>query len=240
MSTIRTNNIVALDAEDATISTATISIKAIQVGKRQMTQSVFRQLPVAPLVDEVNVCLLGIPWGWVNYHWGDIHESFTQFIFQVGSRLHRNAFRIRTHERHADYDWAPIPVKGFHREFGNLVEAFHYARIVEGWRPVQSDRRSWNFRCHSNAIPSQAYVETFPANIGYLTSKEDNDYYARVRADVRTELLGNVEEAIGDVEPSEQIWERIRQLDRRATDFNRRWDALMQQLRGVEQLYIAC
>jgi len=104
------NKTIALEASDASISTATISIKVVQVGKRQLTQSTFRQLEPARMVDEERVTLLGVPWGHVRYFWGeqqyrdtatgypldaDGKQSNTHFLFQDGATLKRSLFHVR-------------------------------------------------------------------------------------------------------------------------------------------------
>ena len=84
-----------LEAAAAAIQTTTITIRTLQVGKKQMTQSAFRQLPEADLVDQDEVVLNGVPWGWVNYRWGDVDARMTNFIFQKGARIYRCAFHVR-------------------------------------------------------------------------------------------------------------------------------------------------
>ena len=56
--------IVALQVSEATVSTVTVTIKALKINNRQLTQAVFRQLPERSLIDAENVELLGLPWGW--------------------------------------------------------------------------------------------------------------------------------------------------------------------------------
>ena len=45
-----------------------ISIKVLCVGKKPMTQSVFKQLPYGEMIDEKVPALIHRPLGWVN-HW---------------------------------------------------------------------------------------------------------------------------------------------------------------------------
>lgn len=62
-----------LTTENATITTVTIEIKALTLSGRQVTLSVFRQLPESDILDidyseEDNPVLMnGTPWGTVNY-----------------------------------------------------------------------------------------------------------------------------------------------------------------------------
>lgn len=53
----------------ASISTATIEVKAIRVSGKQMTLAVFKQLPRRSILDSMTGELIGDPWGTVNYYW---------------------------------------------------------------------------------------------------------------------------------------------------------------------------
>jgi hypothetical protein len=55
----REDGAISLAASQATITTATVSIRTLRVSGRQLTQAVFRQLPVARLIDEEEVSILG-------------------------------------------------------------------------------------------------------------------------------------------------------------------------------------
>jgi hypothetical protein len=59
-----------IEVSEATISTVTVEIKTVRVGKKQLTLAVFRQLVKEALLDPKTGELLGDPWGLVNYFWG--------------------------------------------------------------------------------------------------------------------------------------------------------------------------
>lgn len=61
-------------ASDAQIKTCSVEIRALVIGKKQMTLSVFRQLPSRHII-EPGVGLRGEPWGLVNYFWDGCGES---------------------------------------------------------------------------------------------------------------------------------------------------------------------
>jgi hypothetical protein len=69
-----------LSTHEATISTATIAIKVLTLGKKQMTLAVFRQLKQEPLVDPTAVLL-----GTVNHFVGECAPT----VFTRG-RYHHN------------------------------------------------------------------------------------------------------------------------------------------------------
>ncbi|QIY72060.1 hypothetical protein HEP84_25830 [Streptomyces sp. RLB1-33] len=52
--------------QNVTVTTATIEVKTLTLGKRQITQSVFRQLVEEPLIDESGA-FCGQPWGYINH-----------------------------------------------------------------------------------------------------------------------------------------------------------------------------
>lgn len=85
------NSVVLLKAAEASITTCTVTIKAIKINNRQMTHSVFRQLPTEPLFDETTLEIADNVniWGWVNYKPSGEEESGTQFVVQKGERLVR-------------------------------------------------------------------------------------------------------------------------------------------------------
>ncbi|AZQ32633.1 hypothetical protein EJ357_03560 [Streptomyces cyaneochromogenes] len=56
-----------LTTQNAVITTATIEVKTLTLGGKQVTQSVFRQLREEPLINHDGT-LNGTPWGFVNYH----------------------------------------------------------------------------------------------------------------------------------------------------------------------------
>ncbi|SMB96310.1 hypothetical protein SAMN00808754_1446 [Thermanaeromonas toyohensis ToBE] len=60
----------SIKVDEARIDTVSVAVHVIRIGGKEMTLSVFRQLPMEPLVDPNTGELAGIPWGRVNYHWG--------------------------------------------------------------------------------------------------------------------------------------------------------------------------
>lgn len=56
----------ALTIENAQLKTVSVEIKALTVSGRQVTQSVFKQMVCAPLINDAGN-MNGTPWGWVNY-----------------------------------------------------------------------------------------------------------------------------------------------------------------------------
>jgi hypothetical protein len=53
---------------EATVKTAVVEIKSLQISGKQVTLAVFRQLQSGVLIDWKTQTLRGVPWGRVNYH----------------------------------------------------------------------------------------------------------------------------------------------------------------------------
>jgi hypothetical protein len=69
-----------IEASQATIQTATVEVKVIKIGKRQLTLSVFRQLPERQVIDAELLALRGEPWGRVNYRWQFDRGPYEQMV----------------------------------------------------------------------------------------------------------------------------------------------------------------
>jgi hypothetical protein len=64
---MKANSFIPIDVLSAEVSTATIEIKTLTIGRKQVTLAVFRQLDQEVLVDPRSSALYGVPWGRVNY-----------------------------------------------------------------------------------------------------------------------------------------------------------------------------
>jgi len=80
-----------ITAHEATVKTATVDVKALTISGRQVTLSVFRQLKDEPILDEDTVMFRGVPWGMVNYFWGDCAKAseHLHIVWQKGDELRR-------------------------------------------------------------------------------------------------------------------------------------------------------
>lgn len=56
-----------INVEQASVRTATVTIRALTVNGRQVTLSLFRQLQEETILDDRTGELRGVPWGRVNY-----------------------------------------------------------------------------------------------------------------------------------------------------------------------------
>ena len=85
-----------LTAQEVTVQTAQVEISVIRVGKRQVTQAMFRQIPYKSLIDFDTLTLRGTPWGHVRYFWEGCHpglggrgEDALHVLWQDGDELRR-------------------------------------------------------------------------------------------------------------------------------------------------------
>lgn len=80
-----------ITAREATIKTAAVEVKALTISGRQVTLSVFRQLKQEAILDEDTADLRGVPWGIVNYFWGDCAKAkeHLHVVWQKGDELRR-------------------------------------------------------------------------------------------------------------------------------------------------------
>jgi len=79
----------AITTKEATIRTATVALKTLAISGKQVTLSVFRQLIDEDLIDPYTGKLNGVPWGTVNYFWGDCEPDHLHVVWQKGSELRR-------------------------------------------------------------------------------------------------------------------------------------------------------
>jgi hypothetical protein len=80
----------------------TVTIKTIKVNNKKMTLSVFKQLPAENIIDFNTLELKGIPWGTVNYYWGDQNpHSGIQVVWSDNNVLKRCL--LKRYGEHSDY-----------------------------------------------------------------------------------------------------------------------------------------
>ncbi|MFF4836585.1 hypothetical protein [Streptomyces sp. NPDC001315] len=117
-----------LTTQNATITTATIQIQTLTIGKKQVTLAVFRQLPEEPLISDDGT-LNGEPWGRVNYHPAKCegHANHWHIVWQQGSELLR-ATVVKT----PDFDPAPL-TRSVPETFECEVASRYVTSLVREW-----------------------------------------------------------------------------------------------------------
>lgn len=88
-----------LNTADVKINTVQVEIKSLMVGKKQLTLSLMRQIIEEDLIEGKEPKLKGVPWGHVNYFWGNHKEKsypeYMNIIWQKGSVLRRCVVEMR-------------------------------------------------------------------------------------------------------------------------------------------------
>lgn len=88
-----------ITTREATVRTATVSVKVLTLDKRQVTLSVFRQLINEDLMywnEDGSMSFAGVPWGTVNYFWPGCgiedwmsRDPHLHVVWQKGDELRR-------------------------------------------------------------------------------------------------------------------------------------------------------
>ena len=98
---------IKIHAADATIRTTEVSIRCLVIGKKQLTLSIFRQIPSSPVLDPEGQAR-GKLWGRVNYAWKGCdqgkpghghHPDHYHVVWQNGGRLMRDCVRQRDYTK---------------------------------------------------------------------------------------------------------------------------------------------
>lgn len=123
-----------LTAENALIVTATVTVRALTIEKRQVTLSVFRQLQEAPIVDMKTLTLRGVGWGHVRYLIDEQPDQAIHLVWQKGSELRRGIvqrYMCRLKDSFENQWEDPVYYDPDHQEEGERRPAFFtYSR----WR----------------------------------------------------------------------------------------------------------
>jgi hypothetical protein len=236
--------VINLETADASITTATVTIKALQVGKKQMTLSVFRQLPEARLVDEDMVKLLGQPWGYVNYRWGD--QTGTNFIFQAESRLYRACFLIRESEELSGRD-SPNGYAELRTMVYGLVDDLFYAQVANGKVPewYESDGHDREVTVSLTGFSGWETTIALDDDIKFLLRSHKRIHTGEMAEKVKEASIAKAANIVQRLQGKygTNYETRIKSMfdivSSEVLAYCKRWDELMEQLRAVEQLYIA-
>lgn len=87
-----------LKAAAASITTATVTIKALRVDGKKFTKSLFDQLPYRPLVDPKTLAMSGEPWGWVKRE-RNSNSRLRLFVVRFGNGLYQSSLPIDRSDR---------------------------------------------------------------------------------------------------------------------------------------------
>lgn len=153
-----------LTAQNATITTASVEVKALTVSGKQVTLTVFRQLQETPLIKDDGT-LLGEPWGIVNYHPDKCSDAPTHLhvVWQYGDELRRSAVQMpgvgwHSHPAADLYVQARIIHETIHRphHMPDAGDSLHLnERIPGGWRMLTKGRFRHDGMDFEGAVPER-------------------------------------------------------------------------------------
>lgn len=104
-------SVVKIRAKEAVVKTATIAVRSLTLNSKQVTLSVFRQLIKEDLIDAETEQLRGVPWGTVNYFWGDCKDNHLHIVWQKGEELRRACVYNQRPREHSDSNLVSIQAR---------------------------------------------------------------------------------------------------------------------------------
>jgi len=139
-----------INVEQAALRTATITVRALTIDKRQVTLAVFRQLIRKPVLNRETGEFFGLPWGTVNYHPDRCADagSHLHVVWQDGNELRRAT------ESPPDRFYSSVD-PGVRTDW--LVLA-----VDEGWRPDRWESRNRVTGCWVQFAPYPAIFVPSP------------------------------------------------------------------------------
>jgi hypothetical protein len=118
-------------AQQATIKTTSVEIKALTINGKQVTLAVFRQLDQLPLLDYDNQNLNGLVWGRINYcpdvKCKSLSSKHIHIVWQKDSQLFRDTIDLYDDSYHTKSEKS----KEYYRNVGNqAIEVVNYLKAI--------------------------------------------------------------------------------------------------------------
>lgn len=148
-----------INVERAEINTATIQVKTLMVNARKLTLSVFRQIFEEDLVDQDRMIFNGVPWGMVNYYWGDLNTSYQHIVWQKGNELRRSLVPscCQSEEHLHNIDFSASLSRAYYENGSYIFD-----------RRVRSLHDCFDYRLRKQGESIQAYKATLLESIKYI------------------------------------------------------------------------
>lgn len=186
----------SLTADSTVIETATIEIKSLTIGGRQMTPSIFKQLHERPVINyagDIN----GTPWGVVNYHPDQCAQSpeHLHIVWQCGEQLNRSYTRA-PEVANIEHQAASLYVQALIAD--GLTRGDTHAGNVRAYRIQGARRAEAYFSKYGVAFRADIPLDFFAA------------YEGRLGYPVELDLRSQVVDALGGADLSpEEIAQRL-------------------------------
>lgn len=225
-----------INADQAKVTTVSISIQVVRIDNKQMTLAVFQQLVRKPLIDWKTLQLRGVPWGWVNYHKGcSLWNDHLHIIWQDGNRL------LRSDVCRDDFSRALEWKKNHRRAEESLADAVAVLLLRNGverdpecWQGLLEELRNGVVSCRLGRNNLSIATTSFPA----LDRLRNSLYWERER------FLSETEEIVrnrhgGEIPGFQELWKEAQAAAERAEKVLDRWSELYSSLENLPQLFIA-
>lgn len=225
----------AITVDQANIATTTVTIRAIQVGNKQMTLAVFRQLPEnEPVRDSCAKSLepAGSIWGWVNVHDKNCVEEgkHRHVILQDGDHLTRAIIRIPDFYNRPSY-----------RQRGALCNLLTLQRIVDGDISVELINE-WRRRDRYNAewkLNERSISFDLMTHLGFYSYDNDSWGQRRLQGDALEKLNELLKNSGQSQRTQSDIYADITAIDQEIERTNIKWQLLWDEIESAGQLFVA-
>lgn len=193
-----------IQIRDAVLKTLKVEVKSLTISGKQMTLAVFRQLVEEPLINVETGELKGVPWGTVNYYWGDCkplgnYNGHLHVVWQKGDELRRScecAPQLR--ERRLDFAQTGAALILAYREKPDCqrkpgkfeTDKYSWPR----WMSIEASKLDPNAR---KLIEGYPFIRPYGGNDDYV-ERARADHEARrekVLEDKRTNFLPDLRES---------------------------------------------
>ena len=250
-----------ITVQQAAIKTASVSVRSLTINGKQVTLAVFRQLRSEPIVESRNICLLGLPWGTVNYFWGGCVSDIQHLhvVWQKGEEL-RRACVYPDPPRSVESDLKQGISEAYESYLVNLAlegrlvrevgyrTAHTFKHRVEGLT-LQHDISRDDALCKATlAPPSSVYHDSFPTGDlaeqqkrrelwNVQKDREIREYRAQLEKDMAglRDMFGIQPEEVDASAALDYLKGTIDTL----RDYHTRWSAMYTEMLGLDQLFIA-
>jgi len=162
--------------KEAIVHTASIEVRVLTINGKQLTLSVFRQIPYGVLVNRLTGKFNGTAWGWVNYFWtgaeeyDDIGVLHLHVVWQKGNTLYRDLVPGSYPFRHI-----PSDVK---RSVHSLEQKIsNERRLLQGEEKALSSPSEWIRKSAEGRIPQHRdAIRKYLSEIEFLNGELKDDY----------------------------------------------------------------
>lgn len=251
---------IVINTNEVVIRTATIEIKMMEISKRKITLSLFRQFKWAELIDRDTAQLNGVPWGLVNYYWPECDEGRPEEmrvsnryhlhpVWQKGQELYRDCVHAQGHNGSALTNAAD-------NQEGSALDLIQLALIcspdqflvkprADDYYAVQhqghkNDSTTWYLgeppKWHSWKLENSYYPSRWETD----EESEKPSLKASYTVSYLKEILNPKNKSIRQLcDDANRMWKEGQELRKRSDALKKKWAAQYEALAALEQLYIA-